>query len=131
MGDVVSSVKTLEKSLSGGKISITASDLDTDNVSDWTVLEVLYGGHQMLGDISVANNTITIAIAEPTTSGGVVHVTLAYEKGVNISEEAQLPPVVVQGAMIDENDRLIGNAFNYRSVGSVDENANFSGVTDG
>lgn len=130
--DVVKSSKTVTKAISNGKVEITKSDLGADKASDWTVLEVIFEAEKVIADVAYTDDNITVTLdKEDSTFSGDVEVTLTYEAAMNITEDAQLPPVVVQGAMIDENGDYIGKAVLNRDVKTVGDKADFTEVTDG
>ena len=130
---MVNSTKTITKAIADGKVEITAADLGTDKASDWTVLEVVFGGNKMMADVTSDDDKITVTLDDAdSTFSGDVEVTLTYEAAMNITEDAQLPPVVVvQGGMVDADGNFIGKPIIYESVRIVGADADFSALTNG
>lgn len=100
-GDVVRSTKTVTKTISRGKVEITATDLGTDKASDWTVIEVFYANEKMLADIASSAEKITLVLddADSSSTGDVV-VTLTYDGALNVTEDVQPPPSVAAGQVL-------------------------------
>ena len=95
---MVNSTKTITKAISNGKVEISKSDLGTDKASDWTVLEVVYGGNKIMADVASTDDTITVTLDDAGSAfTGNVTVTLAYEGALNVTEDAQQPVVEKRG----------------------------------
>lgn len=135
--DIVSSTKQMTKTVNGGKVTISAAELGTEKASDWTVVEVIYDGKKMMADVSTTDAEVVVVFDDGATLDGKdASVTLAFEGALNVTEDAQQPSVIVQGAIIrydDEGNKILDGKItgNFASIYAFGPNADFSELVDG